>query len=131
MRTSEHNPQDWLFLAEERLRAADALFAHERATLSGVELLQESVERFLKAFLLSRGWTLRKVHDLSFLLDECAAREARFGDFHDLAESLTEQFWAQHYPGGDLSGIGANYVELREQAGRLVALVRETVNSRA
>ncbi len=103
MRTSENNPQDWLFLAEERLRAADALFSHEGSTLSGVELLQESIERFLKAFLVSRGWPLRKVHDLAFLLDECVAREPRFEVFQDLAESLTEQFWAQHYPGGDLT----------------------------
>jgi hypothetical protein len=44
---------------------------------------------------------------------------------------LTEQLWAQHYPGGDLTGIGANYRELREQAGRLVALVQEMVNARA
>ena len=84
----------------------------------------------MKAFLLSRGWTLRKVHDLAYLLDECITRDAAFEVFHDLAESLTEQYWAQHYPGGDLTGIGTNYRELREQAGRLIALVREAVKSR-
>jgi HEPN domain-containing protein len=127
VKTSENSPRDWLFLAEERLRAADALFAQEGATLSGVELLQEGVERFLKAFLLSRGWTLRKVHDLAYLLDECVARESRFDEFQDLAESLTEQFWAQHHPGGDLTGVGSDYATLRADAGRLVALVRELV----
>jgi HEPN domain-containing protein len=127
VKTSESNPRDWLYLAEERLRAADALSAHEGATLSRVELLQESTERFLKAFLISRGWSLRKVHDLSYLLDECVAREVRFEEFLDLAETLTEQFWAQHYPGGDLTGVGANYPALREQAGRLAVLVRESI----
>lgn len=55
MKTDEKNPQDWLFLARERLQAADALFQSLGATLSGVELLQESVERFLKAYLISKG----------------------------------------------------------------------------
>jgi len=32
------------------------LFLSLGATYSGVELLQESVERFLKAYLISRGW---------------------------------------------------------------------------
>ncbi|MBM3854869.1 MAG: HEPN domain-containing protein [Verrucomicrobia bacterium] len=125
MKTREDNPHDWIYLAQERLRAADALFATEGVTLSGVELLHESVERYLKAFLISRGWKLRKVHDLAFLLDECISREPQFGGFQDLAETLTEQFWAQHYPGGDLTGIGSNYPDLRDQTTRLVALVRE------
>jgi hypothetical protein len=49
VRTDENNPQDWLYLARERLQAADAVHAQQGATLSAVELLQESVERFLKA----------------------------------------------------------------------------------
>ncbi len=55
MKTDEKNPQDWLFLARERLQAADALFQSLGITYSGVELLQESVERFLKAYLIRDG----------------------------------------------------------------------------
>lgn len=47
MKTDEKNPQDWLFLARERLQAADALFQSLGITYSGVELLQEAVERYL------------------------------------------------------------------------------------
>jgi len=32
--------------------------------------LQQAVEKFLKAFLLSKGWKLRRVHDLNTLLDD-------------------------------------------------------------
>lgn len=125
MKTREGNPDDWMFLANERLRAADLLQAAGGASLSGIELLQESVERFLKGWLVGRGWQLQKVHDLGHLLEECARRDRRFEVFQDLADSLTEQFWAQHYPGGDISSVGSNYEVLRNQVTELVALVSE------
>jgi HEPN domain-containing protein len=69
MKTDETNPHDWLLLARERLEAADALFQVRGPTFSGVELLQEAVERYLKAYLITRGWKLLKIHNLSTLLE--------------------------------------------------------------
>jgi len=126
MKTREANPDDWMFLAKERLRAADLLQAAAGGgSLSGIELLQESVERFLKGWLVGRGWQLQKVHDLSHLLQACIDRDMRFEVFQNLADELTEQYWAQHYPGGDISSVGSNYVVMRNQVAALVALVLE------
>jgi len=125
MKTCEANPDDWMFLAKERLRAADLLQAAAGTSLSCIELLQESVERFLKGWLVGRGWQLQKVHDLTHLLQSCIDRDRRFEAFQDLAECLTEQFWAQHYPGGDISGVGHNYELMRKQVAELVTLVLE------
>ena len=123
MKTDEANPQDWFLLAAERLSAADVLYAQSGSTYSGIEILQEAVERYLKGFLIAKGWRLRKVHDLTLLNDEAKKFDPQFDKFDDLCESLTEQFWAQHYPGGDLSTVGADYDELREQTGDLVTLI--------
>lgn len=123
MKTDEKNPNDWLFLARERLRAADALFQSLGSTYSGVELLQEAVERFLKAYLISRGWELQKIHNLSTLLDHAVLFDVRFKVHADLSENLTVQFWAQHYPGDDLSEVGVDYPELRLLAGELIKLI--------
>lgn len=127
MKTDESNPQDWLFLARERLRAADVLFQSLGATYSGVELLQEAVERFLKAYLISKGWKLEKIHNLSTLLDRAIAFDERFKTHAEFSENLTVQFWAQHYPGDDLSEVGFDYPELREQAGRLLFLIESEI----
>ncbi len=62
MKTDEANPQDWFLLAAERLRATDVLYAESGSTYSGIEILQEAVERYLKGFLIAKGWRLRKVH---------------------------------------------------------------------
>jgi len=105
------------------LRAADVLYAESGSTYSGIEILQEAVERYLKGFLIAKGWRLRKVHDLTLLNAEAKKFEQQFGAFDDLCENLTEQFWAQHYPGGDLSTVGSDYEELRQQTGELVVLI--------
>lgn len=123
MKTSESNPNDWFVLAKERLESADALVGSRGVCLSAVELLQESVERYLKGFLISRGWELERIHDLNRLLDFCMDYSVDFNRFVPLVQSLTEQFWAQHYPGDDLSEVGADYPDLRRQAGELIALI--------
>ena len=110
-------------LAGERLRAADALRRSEGITYSCIELLQESVERYLKGYLISRGWKLERIHDLNRLVDAAALYDRQFRAFAPLAQSLTEQFQAQHYPGDELDDVGSDYDELRQQAGELVSLI--------
>lgn len=123
MKTDETNWEDWFFLARERLSAADALRESIGTSLSGVELLQESIERFLKGYLRARGWELRKIHNWATLLDHAVEVDQRFKEFAELCESLTAQFWAQHYPGDDLEDVGSDYDDLRKQADGLIELI--------
>lgn len=123
MKTDETNPLDWLAAGRMRLRSADLLQATEGASPVVIELLQEAAERCLKAYLISRHWTLVRTHDLNRLLAEAARHDSRFTRFADAAQSLTEQFWEQHYPGGDLSEVGANYDVLRQAIGEMVAMI--------
>lgn len=123
MTTDETNPEDWFFLAKERLEKADSLYAQFGPSYSGIELLHEAVERYLKGCLVAHGWSLEKIHDLNRLLDAATPFDSRFGGFAEMAQSLTEQFWEQHYPGGDLTEVGSDYDELREQAGKMIELI--------
>ena len=128
MITDPQNPQHWILLAQERLEKVDALFERFGSSYSGVELLQEAVERFLKGYLVAKGWHLIKTHNLSELVAEAAGYDADFKRFLDFAASLTQQFWEQHYPGGDLTEVGSDYTDLRQQAGELVALILASVS---
>ncbi len=63
----------WLRYAEGDLTVAE----HEMQRPSPVYhtvcfLCQSAAEKFLKGFLISRGWTLEKTHDLIQLLGWCA-----------------------------------------------------------
>ncbi len=93
-------------------------------TALGIEALQESVERYLKGFLVGRGWTLVKTHDLERLVGEAISYERGFARFVPLAVELTEDFFAQHYPGDDTTNIGQNCETLRQQAGEMVRPAR-------
>jgi HEPN domain-containing protein len=129
MKTDETNPADWFMLAQERLEKADALYKQFGASYTGVELLQEALERYLKGHLIGKGWSLQKIHNLSTLLDAAVERDSRFKSFADLCEGLTAQYWEQHYPGGDLADVGKDYDVLRLQAGEMIALILATVPS--
>jgi|SRR5579883_3341709 len=125
--SSDKNPEDWFYSAADRLRAADVLWRAEGLTHSGIELLQESVERYLKGYLAAKGWHLKKTHDLDVLLIAAIEFDSRFGAFRDLADELTAEFFAQHYPGGDWTDLGRNYETLRKQAGELINLIRQNL----
>jgi HEPN domain-containing protein len=118
VKTDETNPHDWFLLARERLKAADAVREACGAGSSAVELLQEAAERYLKGFLIAKGWSLQRIHNLSTLLDAAVQSDSRFHEFADLCESLTAQFWEQHYPGGDLTEVGADYDQLDNTSAR-------------
>jgi HEPN domain-containing protein len=123
MKTDETNPADWFLLARDRLQAADAVRQACGPGASAVELLQESVERYLKGYLVGKGWPLQKIHNLSMLLDVAVQRDPRFKEFANLCDTLTTQFWAQHYPGGDLTDVGADYDDLRREVDVLVTKI--------
>ena len=91
-----------------------------------MELLQEAIERYLKGYLVATGWPLQRIHNLSTLLDAAVQQDVRFKSFADLCEGLTAQFWEQHYPGGDLADVGADYDVLRSEAAKMVSLILTT-----
>ena len=125
-KTKANDPFDWFAFASERLKAADSLWNHEGLTSAGIECLQEAMERYLKGYLIAMGWRLIKTHDLKLLVEEARKRDSRFSQFGRLAEELTADFFAQHYPAA-ISPCRQNYETLRGQAGELVALIRESL----
>jgi len=125
--SSETDPADWFHTAADRLRSADCLWDADGLTLSGLELLQQAIERYLKGYLIAKGWSLAKTHDLGKLLKEACQHDPTFGQFKKLSVELTRDYFAQHYPGGDWTDIGENYESLRQQAGELVEPIKQSV----
>jgi HEPN domain-containing protein len=123
-KTNDQDPGDWFAFAEERLRGVDVLWKSEGVTALGIEALQECVERYLKGYLIARGWTLVKTHDLERLIKEATAIQPEFSRFLPFAIELTEDFFTQHYPGDDTTNLGNNYDMLRQQTGEMINLIQ-------
>ena len=60
--------------------------------------LQQAIEKYLKAFLLSKGWQLKKIHDLEALLDEAVKYKPSFEKFREVCEEITGYYLAGRYP---------------------------------
>lgn len=93
--SSETDPADWFFAAADRLRVADGTWERDGLTLTGIELLQEAVERYLKGYLIARGWSLDRTHDLRKLLSVAMTYDSAFNLFKPLADELTADFFAE------------------------------------
>ncbi len=59
-------PGDWLRIAARDLTRVENLLMLYDAE-GAAFYLQQAVEKFLKAFLLSKGWALQRIHDLEAL----------------------------------------------------------------
>ena len=127
MITREDNPHDWFLLAADRLRGARVLFEAEGVTYLGIEALHEAVERYLKGYLVAQGGTIERTHDLARLLECAIGFDPRLAKYALLADALTQQFWAQHYPGGDLTDVGADYELLSKEASELADVILTSV----
>ena len=60
--------------------------------------LQQSLEKYLKAFLLGNGWKLKKIHALDTLLDYAVDFNPSLKEFIDLCERVTGYYFTERYP---------------------------------
>jgi len=80
---------EWLLIAYDDLDSASFLFEHKHP--KPLEIIcyhcQQSVEKSLKAFLISRGIEAPKLHDCGKLCGLCMAEDSAFEPFqHDCIE---------------------------------------------
>lgn len=101
---------DWLAFAGENLLVAKHGMKAEFSPYHTICFMcQGSAEKYLKAYLISRGWELKKIHDLDELLEDAVIYDKDFSELFPLAEILNEYIAEGRYP-GDLpfESIGEN-----------------------
>lgn len=73
-------PKDWFKKADKDLKAAEILLKEKNLEIAGF-LLQQAAEKLLKGYLLSKGWRLKRTHDLVDLLNESVSFDPTFEGF--------------------------------------------------
>ncbi len=89
-------PDAWFAIAEKDLHRVKRALADDDPELAGY-CLQQSVEKFLKGFLLSKGWKLRRIHDLVALLDDSLVYEPSLAQFRPSCEIITDYYLPIRY----------------------------------
>lgn len=117
--------KEWFEKAEHDLDAvADILIGSGHPDVAGV-LLQQGVEKYLKGYLISKGWRLVKTHDLKLLLDEAVKHNLVFNHYYDLLDIITGYYFEEKYPFGEseitLEDIKGNL----RKAKKLIAFIKK------
>lgn len=90
-------PSDWIKVAKKDWHRAKGMLDEDDAEAAGF-FLQQSLEKYLKAFLLQQGWKLRKIHTLYTLLDEAIRYNLALESFRELCERVSGYYFAERYP---------------------------------
>ena len=90
-------PKDWFRIGAKELRRAENLLGLNDLEGAGFNIHQ-AVEKYLKGFLLSKGWKLRRVHDLETLLNEVLDHDASFEEFRQECLRITDYYVEERYP---------------------------------
>ena len=117
-------PTDWLRIAEKDLQRAEHLLGIHDAEAAGF-YLQQAVEKFLKAFLLSKGWKLERIHDLEALLNDALAYDPSLEEFRSACQKITAFYFVERYPFVTGTGLTEDDVRSsREQVQQLIEKIR-------
>ena len=84
---------NWLEIAERDLDRVKRL-VDDDPELAGF-CLQQAVEKMLKAFLISNGWSDRKSHDLVALLDEATIYDSSFKQYRQACKKINFFYYAK------------------------------------
>ncbi|MEK7728173.1 MAG: HEPN domain-containing protein [candidate division KSB1 bacterium] len=115
-------PNDWLRIAEKDWGRVEFLLEVHDHEAAGF-YLQQSVEKFLKAFLLSKGWELDRIHDLEALLQDATVYDPSLEKFRTLCQKITGFYFIERYPLIVESGLAEE--DVSEAAQQVTALVEK------
>ena len=90
-------PADWLRIAERDLGRVAHLLDVPDPEAAGF-FLQQAIEKFLKAFLLSKGWKLERIHDLEALLNAALTFDPSVEPFRPVCQKVTGFYLVERYP---------------------------------
>ena len=93
-------PAEWFAQGDLDVQAAEILLAQNGPLAVVAFHLQQAIEKYLKGFLLSTGWSLRRIHDLELLLQQAIAQDADFAPFLAACQRITEYYIEARYPIG-------------------------------
>jgi len=91
-------PDDWFKKGDDDKQAVGILLEHGGKSSVAAFLMQQMLEKYMKGFLLSKGWNLKRTHDLEELLDEIIEYDVSFEDFREISQKATAFYFLERYP---------------------------------
>jgi HEPN domain-containing protein len=121
--------KDWLRIAEKDWKRVQMLLDEDDPALAGF-CLQQAIEKFLKAYLLVKGWHLRRIHDLDTLLEDAIHYDASLRSFQEACQKITAYYIVERYPFNMQNEITDDDIRnSRDQVKSLVEKIRNSLKT--
>ncbi|MBU1180240.1 HEPN domain-containing protein [Patescibacteria group bacterium] len=91
--------EEWIRKADDDELSIKAILTEKGAPSTACFLSQQMAEKYLKAFIASRGKDLPKIHQLERLLGICKKLDKFFRQLDNEAVLLSEYYVETRYPG--------------------------------
>lgn len=128
-REESRYPRDWFRIGEKELKRARNLL--DLRDLGGAGFnIQQAIEKYLKGYLLSKGWELRRIHNLEVLLNEVLVHNPSFEQFRAACQKITQYYVEERYPFTVTSEFTED--EMRESlivTEQLIARINEAISA--
>ena len=126
MQNNEEYIQEWYERGNHDLITAKLALEGGGPADTIAVLLQQASEKCLKGYLISRGWRLKKTHDLVELIEVASKYNSVFKNHVELAERLTALYLAERYPSmPQLDYPKEEIASLVKQTETLITLIQE------
>ena len=90
-------PQHWFQKSDLDMKRSEILINNQDPEGAAFHL-QQSIEKSLKGYLISKGWKLQRIHDLEDLLDYAVEFNREIEEFRTLCQEVTEYYIEERYP---------------------------------
>ncbi len=96
-REESRYPDDWFRIGDKEFKRAQYLL--NGGDLEGAGFyIQQTVEKYLKGYLLSKEWNLKRIHDLETLINEAIRYDTSFEEFRGPCQKMTQYYVEDRYP---------------------------------
>lgn len=120
--------KEWFLRAEMDFEEAEFLLRNSRPLEHVALFLHQAAEKYLKGFLISKGWKLERTHDLVKLLRDVARFDESLEDFIPLMQEMADYYIESRYPVGYLVEYTKREIEKTMNGSRVfIALIRDKV----
>jgi len=90
-------PLEWIAFADRDWRRTQVLLNEDDAKGAGFHL-QQALEKYLKGFLLAKGWRIKRTHELETPLVEAVKYDSSLKAFRKLCEKISTYYFSERYP---------------------------------
>ena len=120
--------KEWLERGKHDLEVAKILLAEEEYSDVVLFHIHQAVEKYLKGFLISKGWGLKKIHDIELLITEVMSFDDNYQKYLDLGRELTAFYYEARYPPGPITSYSKEEIkEILEEAEEIIDKLKEEI----